>query len=351
MQLVDHGIVANSLKHNALDGHSVAFRQLIIAVQFKLSLRAVIGHQRIHTADHRRMGNVARLRIQHGAAQHIRREGAVDIRAFAVILHLAARSDHADRIGRVIQQTQLIEEGTIFRADRDGQVGIVKHAHALESLRAVLVIRRAQQARAAIGRAADFRHLSGSVQQDRKCIVARRNRRAIGVTQILAQGQRIGAIALAILGFHQAGNHTVVEHVAALIAVPFYQMIAMQQRLHIQIAGIAAKRQGEEVAAQGRGGTHHQFVFPSGRHSTYRTERQHQCKKTCHYSFHGSFPFSVSDKCFQVSVNLSFRDLPRHALLRAGGISAYSKHSPAFRYDLKPRLVSSSGTTISPSPT
>ena len=203
----------------------------------------------------------------------------------------------------------------------------------------------------AIGRAADFRHLSGSVQQDRECIVARRNRRAIGVTQILAQGQRIGAIALAILGFHQAGNHTIIEHVAALIAVPFYQMIAVQQRLHIQIAGIAAKRRGEEVAAQGRGGTHHQFVFPSGRHRTYRTERQHQCKKTCHYSFHGSFPFSVSDKCFQVSVNLSFRDLPRHALLRAGGKSAYSKHSPAFRYDLKPRLVSSSGITISPSPT
>ena len=188
------------------------------------------------------MAHISGLGIQNGLPQQIRRERAADIGAVPVILHLAARSNHADRIGLAVQQAQFIEEGQVFLPYRQHHLGVAHDPDAPEDRFSFGVFSGAVQIIHSQRRAAQLRDHRTHLQQQRKSIVPGRDGGAVGVFQIAVKRQEICPVPLLAVQHDNAAvcHNGGIHDVHPVLFIPADQIIAMQQLADIQITGIVS---------------------------------------------------------------------------------------------------------------
>ena len=250
------------------------------------------GDHLVGAGDHGGMGIVSGLRIQdrlfqelscvHGIGEVLFKRDVLaviaDIDAASIVIDLAAGSDHADRVRHGHQQAQFEEVRQEFMVQRDLDLPVGNDVHAAQGERVrvvslaeiqllalhdllpgIDVVIVTQQVLRPVDLAADLFHFGAHHQQDGERVIPCRDGRAVGIIQVVRQHHGISLVAeivpARVVIDHDAGVH----HVHALVLVPVDQVIAVDQRTHVDIGGVVAEELSEEVALGDRGMPDDQF--------------------------------------------------------------------------------------------
>ena len=146
----------------------------------------------------------------------------------------------------------------------DGELVVAQHADAAQGIGLfgdVFVV--AQNVLRAVDLAADLLDLldlGRHHQQDGERVVPRRDGRTVGILQVVPQAQEVGAVAILIFHDLYVFNDGGVDHIHALGLIPVHQVVAVDQRAHVDIRSVVADHFGKEVALHHGGVADQEFV-------------------------------------------------------------------------------------------
>ena len=244
-------------------------RAFEIRVHFKVRRHPVVRSQHIRPRHDGGMAVVPRFRVQDGFLQQFRREDrffdrlvlVADVHAVSVVIHLAPRRDHLDRIRNAQEQARFKEVRQEIVVQRDRQLVIRDHFHTAQRIRFlgdILVV--PQYVLAAVYLPADLLDLRRHHQQQRKRVVPRRDRRSVRIEQVFRKRHIVRAVPYFILYRFHFRHYRRVKHIHALVLVPVHQVVSVDQRAHVDVRSVVTEHLGEEVPLHHRRMTYSQFI-------------------------------------------------------------------------------------------
>ena len=242
---------------------------VLIGLHDHRSRRRVIADQLIGAGGHHGMAGIARFRVQEGLFQQRRREVPLNVRTPAIIHYLAVRRNHADGIGRYIDQHQLIEVRQRIAAQGDAKGHVIHQPQTRQhGLLSAVVVVVAVNLPIQRGIAAQLRHGGTGLHQHAEDVILRSDRRTVVVAQAVLHLKLIELVAVAILQRSFQRHRAFVHRIGA--AGDRHGAVAVQHVAHVHVRGVGAEQIGGKAASDLRHRAHRDLAAPHQRKDDQR---------------------------------------------------------------------------------